>query len=107
MVSPYLEMVSQQVDLPLLYGVHDCQEFFLMGRIILLGLAEFLRGVCNRLVPVSLILCENSFNGVVGSISCDSEEVFSVWARDCQDRGLAHPFLEFLEHLLRSVVPLE
>src|SRR3954465_3774420 len=99
MVSPYLEMISQQVDSPLLYGVHDCQEFLLMGRVILLSLAEFLRGICDGLVAVSLILCENSSNGVVGSIRCDSEGVFSVWARNSQDRGLAHPFLEFLESL--------
>src|SRR4051812_28672517 len=107
MVCPYLEVVPQQVDLPLLYGVHDCQEFFFMGSVVLFSVAKLPRGVSNGLVALPLILGENSSNGIVGGVSGDSEEVFSVWAQDSQNWGLAHPFLEFLECLLHSVVPLE
>src|SRR6184192_4938154 len=106
-VCPYFEMVPQQIDSPLLYGVHDCQEFLFMGSVVLFSIAEFAGGVRDGLVSVPLVLGEHASYGVVGSVGGDSEGVFWVWARDSQNRGCAHPFLEFLECLLRSVIPLE
>src|SRR4051812_24365933 len=106
MVRPYLEVISQQVYSPLFCGVHDCQELFFMGSIVLFGIAEFTGGIRDGLVSVPLVLGEHAY-GIVRSISGDGKRVFWIWARDSQHRGCAHPFLKFLERLLRLVIPLE
>src|SRR6184192_828166 len=107
MVRPYLEVISQQVYSPLLYGMHDCQELFFMGGIVLFSIAEFTGGIRDGLVSVSLVLGEHASYRIVRGVSGDGERVFWIWTRDSQHRSCAHPFLEFLERLLRLVIPLE